>query len=431
MKHAITDSLKLAMEEMETMDLSPPEVPEDHEIDLTNSDVSVLLQESMMDEISRSQDIHDGLVDLVRVTESLETLTPHHMAYLQIATNMALAGTPYNASSLIPSLESAVNGNVEMESLKSTLKSLLDNIMLMLKQLASKFFEFWSAITSDVNRSMAANKRLAIRAKAASGRTISDPQVELKNERPKLEILGRPITNASALLKGLKEGERQLNFVLKNHTGTVVSCGESLVAAFTQQHETVDDLVKSVNAAAATLDLSALAGLIGAKAYKDIRFSANEVVGGSPLLGNRSIFINTHGNDDVRKRYSTISASTNDSVRPLSETSMASTFTADEVTQICITIGTILESVNNYINVVTPKLVDINKKLNAAMSTLQSNMGSKDLTPEDESKVTAIARYPALYTSWSHRLQDGLCNHLVTVCKASMIVCNNSIALHE
>ena len=387
--------------------------------------------DSLLNEVDRVQDVREGMVDLASVCASIESATPQNLALIQIATNLALAGTKFAASDMIPSLESSLGLTVSTEKLSDTAKALWAKIIETLKKVLASIADFWKSMITEVGRAKFSNDQLTNRAKGANGKGIKVRDVKLGIERMKLETLNKVPNTGNDVLRALKEGHRQLAIVLGQYSTNVVITGTEMVAAIGGEVNPSADYLANINKAAETLNFKELKTLLNARPYNDLRFSKDEVSAAPSLPGNKSIFVNDHGNGDVSNRYASLAKSNTAKPNSQGDNYTMDTISIPEILSISKEVDAILSLVIKFNGEQGKKLSTLSKTMLTATETAKGKIDGLIAPPEAERNYTAAARSPTAFNRWAQPLQSQLSRHMVTVCKAAMTVCEASLKNHE
>lgn len=400
--------------------------------------------QTVIAEIERAEEVRGGLIDLGRVAQSLESADLTQLALIQIASNMATIGTRASCEDIFPTLESAQGTRVSTESLAETAKQLWERILAALKNLVNSFAKFWDSVVGEVERIQAANNRLAARAKGMQGRAITNESVDIGRARTKFEINGTLVKTAPALAKALVIARSQLKVVTGFYVDNVIKCGESLQSAASLEKVTAEDYLQATLDAALHVDYKSMASLIGARPYVDSRFSIGEVVAGMPLLGNRSIFINAegHGQREVvgilglaercRARRAMLTMSSTGLSQNIGDSNSIQTFSAGDIIGLCREVDAILDMIKSFVRgSKRAQLSRLNTGVLNSIDKAQKRLYVPGLGDRDAVHYRSAARFATAFTSWSQNPHDSLCTHLLSVCRAVILVSNNSIDLHR
>jgi hypothetical protein len=435
---SIKQSLADALGVVEPKDISPDE----EMLGLESLIIDLKDGETVLGEIKRTEEIREGLIDLGNVSASIESTSIHHLALIQIASNLATAGTSASCEDLFPSLEDYNGTRVSTESLSKKANELWQRILVAIKGLIAKFSNFWTSLFGAVDVLIRSVERTAIRSKGIKGRSPKENQVTLGNERHKLEINGSLVKDGSSINKALVEAHRQLKIITVNYTDAVIHTGGKLVLSAGQTNLAPDLYLKNTIEACKGLGLSQIASLLNSRPYIDSRFSNGEVVVAPPLLGNKSLFTTTdHRVNDSsplvsaefsRSRRISLSASTTREYSRPTDTATIRSMSSSEIDTVCGAIKELLETVKSLSTSGTQKRLNkVNTEVLTAINNAQKSLYSVPVSESDGTRFRSASRFATSFTAWSQNPHDALCTHILSVCRAVLVVCNKSIQLHR
>jgi len=394
----------------------------------------------LLDEIQRMESIRDSLEQLANCTRSMESITPSERTLIEIASNMALAGSGKTYTTFYPSLEDINSLTVSNEAISDMVKNLLTRILKALAELAKAFLAFWSKIFSYVSILRRANARMAARADAAIGRGIANKSITLSSELSALTVRGSVPNNAADLVRSLTEGRRQTKVMMNTYVGNVIKVGEDLVKALARPEAmSPEDYLNGAMHAASGLRLEFLASALTARQYRDPRFNES-VMAAPPLMGDKSIFIDIPDDDRdtllgkaerLRSCKAAVLDTDGNSATIPAEQSFP-TVPARMVAQMAEVIEGILGEIENFANGSSgTAITKLTAKLLETTNSAKSVVFSDDLTQLDTQYYAAALRFNTAFVAWAEGPQNALATLMLSACRGAMIVGNKSLKQHD
>lgn len=416
---------------------------------LANEDVLVFnqLQEGVADNAAALQGIHNDdclremVADLNIVASTMESASVAELALMQIAANLAGMNAGHSAATLYPTLESCEGGRVSLESAKEIIEALWERIYRAIRALIKGFVAFWKTVTDAVDRLRRANGRMKIRAGATVGRTATVATITLKREADKLSIRGVPPSSGPEIVRHMTEARHQLEVILGNYLDNVSLAGDSMKTALGNTKVNPQDYLEGVVDAASRLQLARISSMLSAKAYRDVRFNANEVAAAPALPGNKSLFIRTGGDamqsDDLFARAQAarsqgIQLAYSDAKDfPLHSDYPIQTMTAKDVQALATVMDQILSVISDFVKGSTKdKLSKLNSSLLDVSASAKNTLYSGQVSQVDSRYYEAALRFNTAFAGWSGNPHDSLVTHLLSVCRAALVLGNKSLLAH-
>lgn len=404
---------------------------------------SLLSNNRDLDELHRLHDVHQGLVDMASLVQAIPRCSVENLAFMQVASNLATAGSSYDASLLFPSLESLKGQHVSTESITEVAQRLWERIVRVLKALINAFKQFWTNVADAGWRMRKAAERLRLRANAANGRPIRTGTITVHREIDRLSIRGSTPNNGEEIYRGLVNAKGQLKIVLNDYVGNVITTGQNMQTALSGDFTNPEQYLQGVINASKGLRLPFIASSLGCKEYRDVRFAAGEVMAAPPLLGNKSLFVTPLAvvRRDSASLLAQAEAQRRVGVRLLDSeprnfaghidyqlpTIPAKTVAqlADAVIEICAEIDSFVKaSRKRQLESQYSKLLDVSGKA-------KNKIYERQVTESDSRHYESALRFNAAFASWSENPHDSLVTHLLGVCRAALVVGNKSISNHS
>lgn len=414
-----------------------------------NEDVLVFnqLQESVADHDAALRGIHNDeclremVSDLNIVASTMESASLAELALMQIAANLAGMNAGYSAESLYPSLESSEGTRVSTESTKDVIDSLWERIYRAIKALIKGFIAFWKTVFDAVDRLRRANTRMKVRAGATVGRNPTVSTVTLRREVDKLSLRGVPPSSGPEIVRNMTEARHQLEVILGNYISNVTDAGEALKTALGNTRVGPEDYLEGVVTAANRLQMTRIASMLSAKAYRDVRFRANEVLVAPPLPGNKSLFVRTGGDgpksDDLfvraqAARSQGIQLAYSDARDfPAHSDYPIQTMSAKDVQALATVMDQILSVISDFVKGSTKdKLSRLHSSLLDTSASAKNTLYSGAVATTDSRYYEAALRFNTAFAGWSGNPHDALVTHLLSVCRAALVLGNKSLLAH-
>lgn len=134
-------SLLIALEDDTTFGSSYNDTYQDDGQALIEENQAASEVDSLGENIGRSIEIAEALESLVEIIEDKEELTPTERGLIQVAGNMAVAGTDTDSNALVPSTES-MSVSVAVETIKERLSQAVERIKTATSQMGEKISDF-------------------------------------------------------------------------------------------------------------------------------------------------------------------------------------------------------------------------------------------------------------------------------------------------
>lgn len=422
---------------------------------LSLEEEQVMLDEAAADQAEATQDlaeaeriieVSDALEDLAVVADSVEEATPAEAALVEIAGDMAVAGTDVAPEEVVPAMEGYVGRKIATEGIRETAAAIWKSIQDFLKKIWEKikgfFYKLFGTIPSLRRRLAALEKR----ADEAAGKSLGDTKkVKLTSGLASLSVAGKVPKNSSELNAGLKNLGEAVNYVFGNLAEKTAKKGEEIakiVADFepSKAAEAVSEMVKVIGE-------NASAKVPGASGSDTKRFPGFKAEFGAALFGDVSLvkknYVETSGDKDTdlakldRIRRGGVDLAPTDTKTPNlpSEVEFAPLSPA-EVNAVVGDIEKILDQMEEYQRGSKSKAVEKAKADLERASEKATKAFDALGKSEDAGEKAAVPYYRGLlnmnaaYARWAQSPAMPLSSRALTSIKAVMTVCEKSLALY-
>lgn len=266
-----------------------------------NAEAAMALEEVQcdLDESDRVLAVSDALEDLAIVAAHIQKANPVERALLETAGQMAVAGTPVSAQSVVPVLE-AFDAREMASRLKRKAKEIWERIVKFLRQVWEKLERFFYNTLHTVPAQL---RRIAELRQLVKDTPHTHQQTQeflpLSGGAVALAIDGKTVADAHELSVGLAGLMEAAHFVYHQHLDCVVRRGHALARSietfnFAQAGESVESVQKALNS-------YPLPDPPGAGAANTLRHPDFSTTRGTSLLGN--IALSTKQFDPSGKEY--------------------------------------------------------------------------------------------------------------------------------
>lgn len=239
-----------------------------------------------LSEADRVIEISDALEDLAAVAGSIEEATPAETQLVEIAGQMAVAGTDVSPEEIVPAMEAFVLKKIDTAAMYNTAKQIWERILNYVKQIWEKIANFVKRVVGAIPRLRRNIEELEEKIDAVESQK-AEGKIELYAGLTALSVNGSPVANHGDLSKALKDLHAASKFVFGNVVDNTIERGkavESSIKAFDPAKSA--ESVTALRAAFRSVKVPNAPGAAGADAK---RFPGFETRVGTPLLGNVSI----------------------------------------------------------------------------------------------------------------------------------------------
>lgn len=434
---------------------------EGHALDLAQGNLSleeeqVMLDEAAADQAEATQDlaeaeriieVSDALEDLAVVADGIEEATPAEAALVEIAGDMAVAGTDVAPDEVVPAMEGFVGRKIATEGIRETAKAIWKSIMDFLKKIWEKvegfFYKIFGTIPSLRRRLKALEKRID----DASGKSLGETKkIKVSVGLSALTVNDKVVKSGSEVKAAVKDLADVASWVFSEEMDDIAKLGEDIADA-------VGDFDPADPAKAPTAILNLFSrgmknnsNMPGGTAYNGPRWADFKVEISKPLLGNVSLIVKA---PNLKPNYTPLAAL--DVVRrvggelvPTKEKSSGSApsdvemnaLTPSEMQDLIDGFDTLLNKMETYQRGKGANAVKRAKEKLESASKKASDSYEKMRGGEDAGEKAALPYYKSIlnfnvaYARWVQSPAMPMISRTITSMKAVMNLCDKSLALY-
>ena len=155
-------------------------------------------------EIERLSEIAVGLEDLAKICGFVKGASTVDLAFVENATNLALAGTGIKCEEILPSLESYKDGEISTESIKRFALNVWKSITKLQSRVWKNTVRFFNSIFKSVPRLRKSVEDLKLRVDGVREKTLKDGKIDLGNATGTLSIGYEALKDLSTLRDSLE-----------------------------------------------------------------------------------------------------------------------------------------------------------------------------------------------------------------------------------
>lgn len=434
---------------------------EGHALSLAHGNLSleeeqVMLDEAAADQAEATQDlaeaeriieVSDALEDLAVVADGIEEATPGEAALVEIAGDMAVAGTDVAPEEVVPAMEGYVGRKIATEGIRETARTIWKSIMDFLKKIWEKvegfFYKIFGTIPSLRRRLKALEKRID----ETSGKSLGETKkIKVSVGLTALSVDDKVVKNASEVKTATKNLIDVASWVFGEELEAIANVGEAIADAVSDF-----DPADPVKAPTTILNIfskpaTANSNIPGGTAYNGSRWPDFKVQMSKPLLGNVSLILK---HPDLKPNYTPLAAldvirRTGGELVPTREKSSGTTpsdvempaLTPSEMQDLIDGFDTLLNKMETYQRGKGSKDVKRAKDKLEAASKKASDSYDKMRTSDDASEKAALPYYKSVlnfnvaYARWVQSPAMPMISRVITSMKAVMTLCDKSLALY-
>ena len=398
-----------------------------------------------LSEAERIIEVSDALEDLAVVADGIEEATPAEAALVEVAGDMAVAGSDVTPEEIVPAMESYIGRRIATETIRETAASIWKSIQDFLKKIWTKIQDFFYKIFGTIPALRRRLKDLEKRADETHGKSLGETKsVKLSTGLNALSIDGKVVKNASDIASGVKTLSESVTYVFSTYIDNTVKRGEMIAKSI----ESFDP----ANAAKVAEDL--VAELKGTKSgpvpghgsddFKRFPGFATQI--GTPMFGNVSLASKNFkegenqtdlGRLDRYRRGGVELLATSDKAITLPSDAEVAALSPTEVGNLIGEIDKILTKMEEYQRGAKAKAIQKTRGDLEAASKKATAAFEKAEKSEDVGEKAALPYYKALlnfnasFTRWAQTPAMPLVSQGITSIKAVMMVCEKSLALYK
>lgn len=410
----------------------------------------------MQQEVDASADIAIGLENLATVVDQIENATNTELGLIDIAGDLAMAGTGVSGAFMTPGLESAKGDVVSTEGIKTMAQDLWKAIKDFVKRIAKRVADFFHSIFGAMPRLRKALVKLKERADGFADKSINESKTELGEEANRVAINYNAPANGSGLIDSLKQSSSAINFIFDNYTAAVEKRGlvikEGLKKFQIDKSSTEASLSAGLNElfkfdVAKEKDVFLLSGLNQrSEVRNDPRFDADSKNYMVQLPGNMALFSDGQSSivdgDSGNAVLSLARAYRSRMVRVMNcvpkakdavEESEIQTLTVAEIKAVCDVCIDIIDGIEAWergkaidkVKTVKKDIVAAGEKVNGLMDKVT------DLTSELRAYPKSALEFVRTYETWSSEPHTALTSNGVAAVRAAIVICNKSLSNYK
>lgn len=412
--------------------------------------------QQMQQEVDTSADIAIGLENLATVVDQIESASNSELGLIDIAGDLAMAGTGVSGAFMTPGLESAKDDVVSTEGIKTMAQDLWKAIKDFTKRIAKRVSDFFHNIFGAMPRLRKSLVKLKERADSYADKSIEESKTELGEEANRVAINYNAPANGSGLIDNLKQSSSAINFIFDNYTAAVELRGkvikDGLKAFKIEKDSTEGQLSAALNElfkfdAGKEKDVFQLSGLDGrSEVRNDPRFDADAKNYMVQLPGNMALFSDGQSSaidgDNNTAVLSAARAHRSRMVRVMScvpkakdavEDAEIATLSIAEIkaaADVCIDIIDGIEAWER--GKAIDKVKAAKKDIQAAGEKVNSQMDKvNDLTSELRAYPKSALEFVRSYETWSSEPHTALTSNGVAAVRAAIVICNKSLSNYK
>lgn len=406
--------------------------------------------QDMYAEVDRMADIQAGLESLAFVAEQIQEARTTELGLIDVAGDLAFAGTSISSEAMTPSLESEAGTTVSTEGIKTMAQNVWKAIKDFVKKIAKKVGDFFHKIFGTLPRLRKSLMKLKERADDYSSKSIEENSTDLDEEVNRVAVDFKAPANGKELKATLELSRKAINFVFDDYTHIVHNQGEVIKAGLKDFDLTKDstqaglekaldkvgafgDKNNPIGAASKALDVSDV--------KNDARFDSDAVVKAQMLPGNMGIFVERGSARSLtvletarvrRARMIRVMGSRQKAADALSEASIT-TLTVSEIKAIADVCIDIIDGVEAWER---GKLIDKVKKVKADIVKEGDKLDGKldkadDLSSELRAYPKSALEFVRSYETWSSEPHTSLTSNGIAAVRAALVICNKSLSNYK
>lgn len=238
-------------------------------------------------EAGRVIEISDAMEDLAAVAGDIPAADESHTQLMEIAGNMAVAGSNIEADEIVPAMESYVGKKIAVEGIVDTARRIWENILAFIKRIWAKIEEFFYKIFGSIPRLR--KRLLELENKIDDLRSTAKPEekLEITSGVENYTVAGQGLANEGEVSKALATLHTAAEYTFNKVPAYIVDLGKKIETAIKEF-----DPKKGAEAAEKLRDdmeKSTKTDLPGKK--EENRTPGYKTLVGDALLGNKSIVL--------------------------------------------------------------------------------------------------------------------------------------------
>lgn len=398
-----------------------------------------------LSEAERIIEVSDALEDLAVVADGIEEATPAETALVEIAGDMAVAGTDVAPEEIVPAMESYRGGRIATEGIRETARNIWESIRRYLKEVWEKIEKFFYNILGTIPRLRKSLDALEKHGEDVQGKHVeNNAKVKMTAGLANISANHVPAKSEGDFSKNLSNLGAAVKFVYGNYAESVTKQGEAIADVIGDF-----DHAKPTEATAAlrTKLKSHKPALPPGESRNTTRFPGFAAHVGEALPGNMSVitkrYVDNESDESDLGALDRYRLSRTD-LMPTAEKAPTKHTTEVEFAPLSVSAAhklikemrDILDTLEEYKRGSKSKnLAKAKTSLEKASEKANKNMG--DTKPDDEGGKVAVAcfrkilDFNAAYARWAQSPAVPMMSHALNVIKTHMVVIQKSFALYK
>lgn len=395
-------------------------------------------------EAERVIEVSDALEDLAVVADEIGEATPAETALVEIAGDMAVAGSDVEAEEIIPSMESYRGKRIATEGIRQTAQTIWANIMQFLKKVYKKIEGFFYKMFGTIPNLRKRIEDLEKAVDAASGKKLEEKKFSVSTGVAALSVDYKPVKTETELAAALKALSDASDDVYKKLMAGVAKVGED-----------ISDVISDFDPEKAPEDQAQKLLAVVQGHAKDFKPSGNstapvisgyKVEAGAQLLGNvrlvkkvyESSESGTLGSLDRARRSGTELVAAREKDGTIPADFEFQTLSLAAASNILKEAANLLDNVEEY------KRGKAGKEIEKAKTKLEtaSSKASKAFEKTKSSESDAVERaalpyyksflnFNAAYVRWVQQPAVPFTSHVLTTVRAALMIVQKSVAQYK
>ena len=403
----------------------------------------------LSDECDRYIDLATSLENLADVTASIESATVMEMQLVDIAGDIAMAGTEYDGAALTPGLDSSEGSTISVEGIKTIAQDIWKAIKAFVAKIWKRVDNFFHNIFGALPRLRKSLIALRERADGYTDKSIEESKTEVGSSINPLVVNNVAPSSSKGIEDALETCKTVVNGLFDVYTKCIIARGEVIKGGLKEYKPGKDWTVEQHASALAKVhgfddDFNKIKKAFDASDFKgkDRRFSDGATISSVNLPGNMSVFVQGVERDENSGALGTAEAQRARTVRVMS-TLEKSQDAVDEhdvqtlaineikgIVDICIDIVDGIEAWERGKNIKTIKglVSDIEKN---GDSLKKAEGGLEDVTSEIRAYPKSAMNFVKSFTTWSAEPHTTITNTSLAAVRAAIVVCNKSLSNYK
>lgn len=411
-------------------------------------------------ETTRLIDLAEGLEDLAEVGGTITEATPRELVLVDIANQLALAGSGVKPEEVLPGLESRVGQSISMETVKETALKIWNGIMAFIKRIWEHIENFFIKLVSTLPNVKKRAERMRDAARKIGAATPKAATVVLGSEANGLAVNHIAPKNGDQMLAVLGNVESQAKVVFGDYVKQVEAVGKGLIPIIDKLSKGGRaDWIGDVVAAVSVLNFGKIKQELGCHPVSDSRWVAGTVQLAAPLPGNHSIAFHRpahapegptgqSGSDERMANASQIFSETFGQIYfDVVKTTDAhhdhtltkqefTTMTPAQIIKACEHVIAVCDTLIGYHNGADKKAIRSMVNRIGAQSwifgkSIDIGVASGAMKPTDQTYFQGVIKILRMYNTWSTSLTPNVAKVAATTVRAVMSCCARSLAQYE